>query len=168
MNTDLKGKSIWFEFLLRETGRDRETQRALERKRGSLWLPTKSNKRLKTEKDDTTDDEQDKDTKSGDEHDQKTEDNNDDNIDEEEELEPVYVQARRLFNEHEVMKSPTIKWTECQPEALTKFWWMIWVSIQSVLRLPLKNFKKRSRLPPNHSPEWIPSFKSKRLLLPRK
>jgi flap endonuclease-1 len=76
------------------------------------WLPP-SNKRLKTDDDYTTDD---------DEHDdEKQDEDSKKKDDDEEEFEPVYVQARRLFNEHEVMKSPTLKWTECQPEALTKF-----------------------------------------------
>jgi flap endonuclease-1 len=66
------------------------------------WLPP-SRKRFKTEE--NTDDEQEKDEEEPDE----------------DEFEPVYVQARRLFNEHEVTKSPTLKWTDCQPEPLTKF-----------------------------------------------
>jgi flap endonuclease-1 len=71
------------------------------------WLPP-SHKKLKTE--DTTDyDQQDE------KEEQEEEEDND------EAFEPVYVQARRLFNEHEVTKSPTLKWTECQPQALTKF-----------------------------------------------
>ena len=40
---------------------------------------------------------------------------------EEEEFIPVYVQARRLFNEHEVLSDVELKWKPCQPEALTKF-----------------------------------------------
>jgi len=34
---------------------------------------------------------------------------------------PVYIQARKLFNEHEVLTNVELKWTECQPEALTTF-----------------------------------------------
>jgi len=41
----------------------------------------------------------------------------------EEELIPVYVEARRLFNHHDVLpdKSVELKWKECQPEPLKKF-----------------------------------------------
>jgi flap endonuclease-1 len=68
------------------------------------WLPP-SSKRLKTEENTDTDDEQDDDKEEPDE----------------DEFEPVFVQARRLFNEHDVTKSPTLKWTDCQPGPLTKF-----------------------------------------------
>lgn len=39
----------------------------------------------------------------------------------EEEEEPVYVQARRLFNEHEVSTNVPLKWNPCDKEGLTKF-----------------------------------------------
>jgi flap endonuclease-1 len=39
----------------------------------------------------------------------------------EEELIPVYVQARKLFNEHEVLTNVELKWKPCQAEGLTKF-----------------------------------------------
>jgi flap endonuclease-1 len=56
----------------------------------------------------------------------KTEDNSTDNEKESEEEEendeePVYVQARRLFNEHEVTQDVSLKWNPCQKEELTKF-----------------------------------------------
>jgi flap endonuclease-1 len=57
----------------------------------------------------------------------KTEDNSTDNEKESEEEEeendeePVYVQARRLFNEHEVTQDVSLKWNPCQREELTKF-----------------------------------------------
>jgi len=38
-----------------------------------------------------------------------------------EELIPVYVQARKLFNEHEVATDVELKWKPCQAEELTKF-----------------------------------------------
>lgn len=38
-----------------------------------------------------------------------------------EEEEPVYVQARRLFNEHEVTTDVSLKWNPCQKDELTKF-----------------------------------------------
>jgi len=34
---------------------------------------------------------------------------------------PIYIEARRLFNEHEVLKDMELKWKECQPEPLTTF-----------------------------------------------
>lgn len=43
------------------------------------------------------------------------------NDDEDIEIEPIFVKARRLFNEHEVKTGLDLKWKECQPEALTKF-----------------------------------------------
>ena len=39
----------------------------------------------------------------------------------EEEVVPIYVKARHLFNQHEVKTNLDLKWTECQPEELTKF-----------------------------------------------
>mmetsp|Transcript_7255 Transcript_7255/g.14333 ORF Transcript_7255/g.14333 Transcript_7255/m.14333 type:complete len:446 (-) Transcript_7255:146-1483(-) len=39
----------------------------------------------------------------------------------EEELIPIYVKARDLFNNHEVLKDVELKWVECQAEELTKF-----------------------------------------------
>lgn len=41
--------------------------------------------------------------------------------DEEEEFIPVYVQARKLFNEHEVLADVELKWKPCDPDGLTKF-----------------------------------------------
>jgi len=40
---------------------------------------------------------------------------------EEDEEEPVYVQARRLFNDHEVATNVKLSWNPCQKEELTKF-----------------------------------------------
>lgn len=39
----------------------------------------------------------------------------------EEDLVPIYVGARKLFNEHDVLKDVKLKWSPCQPEELTKF-----------------------------------------------
>ena len=69
------------------------------------WVP--GNKRLKTEKYDTDEEERGK--------------QDDDDDDKEEEEEPVYVQARRLFNNHEVLTDVDVKWKPCQAEELTKF-----------------------------------------------
>ena len=54
----------------------------------------------------------------------KTEESEDTENDEEEELEPpiaAYVQARKLFNEHEVLETVELKWKPCQAEELKKF-----------------------------------------------
>lgn len=40
---------------------------------------------------------------------------------EKEEVTPIYVSARKLFNEHEVIINLDLKWKECQPVALTSF-----------------------------------------------
>lgn len=40
---------------------------------------------------------------------------------EEEEIVPIYVQARKLFKEHEVNLDIDLKWTECQPAPLIDF-----------------------------------------------
>jgi flap endonuclease-1 len=40
---------------------------------------------------------------------------------EEEEIVPIYVQARKLFKEHEVNIDIDLKWTECQPGPLIDF-----------------------------------------------
>merc|ERR1712216_333199 len=34
---------------------------------------------------------------------------------------PIYVQARKLFNQHEVHEKIDLKWKPCQKEELTKF-----------------------------------------------
>jgi len=47
--------------------------------------------------------------------------NNNNDEEEQEEAVPIYVKARQLFNEHEVLTDVDLKWTECQPEELTKF-----------------------------------------------
>lgn len=39
----------------------------------------------------------------------------------EEEFIPAYVQARKLFNHHEVLENVELKWNPCQKEELTKF-----------------------------------------------
>eukprot|EP00978_Attheya_sp_CCMP212_P026239 scaffold85905_cov41-Attheya_sp.AAC.1 len=44
-----------------------------------------------------------------------------DEEEEEEVLKPIYVEARRLFKEHEVLDKVDLKWVPCQPEPLTKF-----------------------------------------------
>lgn len=70
-----------------------------------------STKRLKREEDYDTDDEKDK---------ENTENEEEEDASEEPE-EPIFVQARRLFNEHEVLDQVEIKFKPCQAEELTKF-----------------------------------------------
>mmetsp|Transcript_858 Transcript_858/g.1323 ORF Transcript_858/g.1323 Transcript_858/m.1323 type:complete len:434 (+) Transcript_858:60-1361(+) len=80
------------------------------------WVPEEvaEKEKLKKEQEEyNTDDEKEK--------------NNGEGVEEEEEendtvkVEPIYVQARRLFNNHEVHDSVELKWTECKPDELTKF-----------------------------------------------
>lgn len=85
----------------------------LDRKKYSVpesWEPNV--KRQKTETDYDTDDEKEK---------ENTENEGDGDSEEMPFEEPIYVQARRLFNNHEVLESPEIKFKPCQPEELTKF-----------------------------------------------
>ena len=42
-------------------------------------------------------------------------------VESEEELVPIYVKARDLFNNHEVLKEVELKWVDCQADELTKF-----------------------------------------------
>lgn len=75
------------------------------------WVPNETNKKAKTEEE-HSDNEDAKDKKE------------DEKENEEEtpvDVEPIYMQARRLFNEHEVTEKPDLKWKPCQAEALTKF-----------------------------------------------
>ena len=72
------------------------------------WTPNEPRKRQKTNNDD------------------EGYDTDQENVKEEEDVgdekaEPVYVQARRLFNEHEVHTKVELKWKPCQTEPLTKF-----------------------------------------------
>lgn len=85
----------------------------LDRKKYTVpdsWEPNK--KKQKTDEDYDTDEEKEK---------EKTENDVDEEEEETTEEEPVYVQARRLFNNHEVLESPEIKFKACQAEELTKF-----------------------------------------------
>jgi len=75
------------------------------------WIP---HEKQEKEEDDATDREDNDD-------DPKKENQTENSGDDEVEEEPIYVQARRMFNHHEVEEKPEIKWKECQPEPLTKF-----------------------------------------------
>mmetsp|Transcript_16161 Transcript_16161/g.22757 ORF Transcript_16161/g.22757 Transcript_16161/m.22757 type:complete len:445 (+) Transcript_16161:180-1514(+) len=89
------------------------------------WIPNEVKKDKEQKNDDDTTDREDNDDDDDDKDDDDDEKDkeNDKNDDEENDqvIEPIYVQARKLFNHHEVLDKPEIKWTECQPEPLTKF-----------------------------------------------
>lgn len=59
--------------------------------------------------------------KSGDEEDSDREEEEEGDEDENEQFIPTYVQARKLFNEHEVLTDVELKWQPCQAVELTKF-----------------------------------------------
>ncbi len=80
------------------------------------WVPNEKKPKAKDRDDDDEKDESDEkeeNKENANEEGKKEEDNN--------EPVPIYVKARQLFNEHEVKKDVDLKWTECQPEELTKF-----------------------------------------------
>lgn len=49
------------------------------------------------------------------------EEDDDESSDDKEQFVPAYVQARKLFFEHEVLDKPELKWKPCDAEPLTKF-----------------------------------------------
>mmetsp|Transcript_20667 Transcript_20667/g.30407 ORF Transcript_20667/g.30407 Transcript_20667/m.30407 type:complete len:434 (-) Transcript_20667:116-1417(-) len=78
------------------------------------WIPNEIREKQKKAKE-----EEEYDT---DEEKQKNEDETKKEEEEEEEVAtPVYVEARKLFNEHEVNTDITLKWESCKAEELTKF-----------------------------------------------
>ena len=75
------------------------------------WLPhEKIEAKESAENDDQHDD-------NGDSDEKEEKESAEDNI----EVVPIFVKARQLFNEHEVLVDVELKWKECQPEELTKF-----------------------------------------------
>ena len=74
------------------------------------WLPSKSEEEEEVHSD-REDPDEDADTKKGEE---KKEDSDEKPI-------PTYVQARKLFNEHEVLTDVELKWKPPQKEELSKF-----------------------------------------------
>ena len=88
------------------------------------YEPNEARKRKAAKKKAKADAEKDTDDEGGDEEENvakaKTEGEEDED---DEELIPAYVEARRLFNHHEVLPDSEIdlKWTECQPGPLKKF-----------------------------------------------
>ncbi|CAB9507084.1 Flap endonuclease 1 [Seminavis robusta] len=98
--------------LIREHGNIETILKKIDRKKFTVpdaWVPEE---KAQQNKDDNSEDEE------GDN--KQEEDNKSDN---EENLIPAYVQARKLFMNHEVLDkgSVELKWKPCQPEALTKF-----------------------------------------------
>mmetsp|Transcript_18531 Transcript_18531/g.28154 ORF Transcript_18531/g.28154 Transcript_18531/m.28154 type:complete len:431 (-) Transcript_18531:631-1923(-) len=81
------------------------------------WVPNEVKARQKKEKDEEEYDTEDE--KEG----KLKKDEDEDDKEEEEEIVAIYVNARKLFNEHEVasFKPGEIKWKECQPKPLTDF-----------------------------------------------
>lgn len=87
--------------LIREHGCIENIIKHLDHKKYKIpddWLPAKKSEESDTEEAD--------DEKKG---------------EEEGEFIPTYVQARKLFNEHDVLTDVELKWKPCQAEALTKF-----------------------------------------------
>ncbi|KAL7522061.1 hypothetical protein ACHAWX_006744 [Stephanocyclus meneghinianus] len=100
--------------LIREHGCIENILKNIDRKKYTVpesYEPMEARKRKREEEEDT-----DNEKAEGDSH-----DNNEDN----DEQIPVYVEARRLFNEHPVLTDsevdPLLKWKECQPEPLKAF-----------------------------------------------
>jgi len=119
--------------LIREYGYIEKILQNLDRKKYTVpenWEPvihTKSKKRKSAEEDDennNTDDEQLNNDKENDNDNENDNENENDKKDEEEETPelPAYVQARSLFNNHEVIeKVDNLQWKPPQAEELTKF-----------------------------------------------
>jgi flap endonuclease-1 len=87
------------------------------------WIPAETSraaKKLKKEEDYNTEDE---DKEEEEEGVARAKVGDDDDDEEEADMEPIYVKARRLFNQHEVMPKEQVqlKWNPCQPAELTKF-----------------------------------------------
>lgn len=95
--------------LIREYGCIEKILENIDRKRYIVpddWIPDE--KMAKTEE-------------KEDESEHETEEAKSNATDEEVDSVPIYVRARKLFKEHEVITGLDLKWKECQPEALTKF-----------------------------------------------
>lgn len=102
--------------LIREYGTIEKILQNIDRNKYGVpddWIPNEKKKS-------TSDDEKKEEYETDEEKDHTGNTNDDDEADDVE-IEPIYVKARRLFNEHEVNTGLNIKWKECQAEALTKF-----------------------------------------------
>jgi len=92
----------------------------IDRKKYSIphdWIP---NEKQQFNDDDNNNDNDDSDTEK---ENDRVEGNNNNNNDKEGESKkiPIYVQARELFNHHEVNEKIELKWKPCQEEELLKF-----------------------------------------------
>jgi flap endonuclease-1 len=108
--------------LVREHKCIEEILKNLDRKKYGIpetWIPEEAKaaakKKIEEEEYNTDDEEKDKDDKEKDDKD------GEEKEDEEELLVPVYVEARKLFNHHEVDTDITLKWEACKEEELTTF-----------------------------------------------
>jgi len=79
------------------------------------WVPNEKKSSTAKENDD-----EEYDTDEEKEHLAKAKSDEDENNDAEEII-PIYVSARKLFNDHEVITDLDLKWKECQPEPLTRY-----------------------------------------------
>jgi len=102
--------------LIKDHGSIEEILKNIDRKKYNVpnnWIPQEIHDRKKKEKEEnqSTDDEDEEGKEK------------DDSKEEEEEIvdEPIYVQARRLFNHHEVHEKTELKWKPCQEEELTNY-----------------------------------------------
>lgn len=100
--------------LIREHGNIETILKTIDRKKYVVppsWVPSEENKGDE-QNNDTEDEEAPSPAKSEKENNQN---------EQQEEILPAYVQARKLFKEHEVTTDVTLKWKPCQAEQLTKF-----------------------------------------------
>ena len=78
------------------------------------WIPKEAKEKKKKEEAENNED-------TDNELENSKEDLKDDNDEDEEDMVPVYVGARKLFNDHDVHTDVDLKWNPCKPEELTKF-----------------------------------------------
>jgi flap endonuclease-1 len=117
--------------LIRQHGSIEEILKNLDRKKYTVpddWVPhEKQQEKSQDEGEEREEEENDDDKEEKEEIDSdksNTESNEKQEKDKEEEeevVEPIYVKARGLFNNHEVKKDVELKWKPCQAEELTKF-----------------------------------------------
>lgn len=104
--------------LIREHGCIEKILENIDRKRFLVpddWIPNEKLEQAR-EKDGDEEQEEEEDESENEKDDETSKKTNDD-VD----SVPIYVRARQLFKEHEVITGLDLKWKECQPEPLTKF-----------------------------------------------
>lgn len=110
--------------LIRQHGSIETILKNIDRKKYGVpdeWIPVEARaEKLKKEKEEKEKEEYNTDDEKNIDASKKT-DEVEKEEEKEEELVPIYVKARYLFNHHEVSKDLELKWTECQPAELTKF-----------------------------------------------